>query len=90
MEAKSFLATQGCTKGGHVINVTQPELLPVERHCRLDRPLKDSFIPVACKLDISTIRLVRDHLKMFTLFFCSYRGLFPCFPHHLSQTSDSH
>lgn len=75
MEAKSFLATQECTKGGHVINVMQPKLFPVEWHCRLHRPLKNSFITVACKLDISTIRLVRDHLKMFTLFFLSYRGL---------------
>lgn len=80
MEAKSFLATQERTKGGHVINVMQPKLLPVERHWRLHRPLKNSFIPVACKLDTSTIRLVRDHLKMFTLFFLNYGGLSQAFP----------
>lgn len=67
MEAKSFVATQERTKGGRGINVMQPKSLPVERHCWLYRPLKNSFILVACKFGISTIRLLRDHLKMFIL-----------------------
>lgn len=79
MEAKSFLATQKCTKGGRVINVTSHSC-SWEQHCPQHGSLQNSLAPVASKLDIPIFQLVISHLKMFTLFFLSYRSIPKLFP----------
>lgn len=88
MEPKSFLASQECTKGGHVINVMQPKLLPVDQHCWLHRTLKNSFMPVACKLGISTFGLsYRPPENVYPLFFSAAEP-FPALPPSFKSSSD--
>lgn len=78
MEAKSFLATQECTKGGRIINVTSHSR-SWEQRCPQHSSLQNSLAPVVSKLDVPIFQLVTSHLRMFTLFFLSYRGISQAF-----------